>query len=714
MSDANNPVSSPFLSPIVPNYTTNIVNSAIIQCPDSVQPKNDKKVDLQKYKNISIKCKHRTCPPSSYLKTFELVPDNALPINDEITVIWTGNDPKPPTSLTVVEAGSPNIVIPGPPFKIPLNNAAISAIFPDSYRKISANSAVAFGKELLDTIFTYNKKRILKIGGLPDGPMDIIIYNPDKWELVVKFPLPGRYEKKSGTKWEGTFKDGKSKTFEASKTIGSKSITTTTKDYNDRKTGDPSKNVEITKQNKNSEVTNNTTTSVSTSKNSTIWTTITASPEKKISPNNIISLSKNGSPLTISGLGIIHFIAQVIKWIENISKVLKDIPKAGAYVEYHFSAMEGEFSLGWLWTEYKPDHQAFMQVIGKFDITLLDIGFEMGIGISGFSVKFQAFASIIGLLKVTASFERTKPWKPDSSGGAINETINPTDGPINASIAGSIIGSVGARFEAGYFVKIEVKVSTGIKLTGTLTAFDGKDPFIISAKLSFTGIKATLETSVGFADVNGTARTWDPERNLNNATGTSGYGGSTSGTGTSDPKKEWVFIDECEIGYWKWPDAFKKYEPKSEMTDNDIKRSITEMLNGRYLNSGFWNGKKIIVKKYLTGEENDPNKLINIFKWGYLGQDAVKDADDAEIVEMIFRKMSDKPFFDKTSKKVELFLSEIRKDLVPLMIERQDHWLEANYIEMSDLNVYLKSQAFGSRLNNNIDSSKEFLATNQV
>jgi hypothetical protein len=48
------------------------------------------------------------------------------------------------------------------------------------------------------------------------------------------------------------------------------------------------------------------------------------------------------------------------------------------------------------------------------------------------------------------------------------------------------------------------------------------------------------------------------------------------------------------------------------------------------------------------------------------------------------------------------------------MIERQDHWLEANYIEMSDLNVYLKSQAFGSRLNNNIDSSKEFLATNQV
>jgi hypothetical protein len=695
----------------------NKAGSPVAPCPYASSGKTPASNQVQKYKNISVQCKHRTCPPASYIKIFELVPETSLPINDEITVSWSGNDPAPPKSLTVLESGK-STEISGPPYKIPLENESILSLFPESYKKTSKSKSVEFGVELLKTIFTFNKTRSLSISGLPDGPLKVTVYNPDQWSLKVTFPIPGTKSRKSGTKWEGSMSEGYSTTMESSSsTYGksdSKSVQTFASD-----SGQSPRKIEETKTKSDHQETTVKSEFYLLPDGTKVYPQQEGNnvPQTKVSPDSIITLKKNGAPLTINGLGILHFIFQLMKWVQNISKILDDIPKCGAYAEWSYKILEGGFFLQWGWQEYKPDHRAFMGLKGEFDIKVLDVTLEAGIGASGFSVKFQVFAQVNGALDIKASVEKTQPWTDANSGGGKNVTSDPSKGPLNASLNASIIGSVGARFEAFYFVKIEPKISTGLTLEGNLTAFNQYDPFIVDATLKFNGIKGTVTTSVGFADVNGEARSWDPESNADQLTGGANVGLRTGGEGTSDDKKEVVFMGEYQLGHWKWPDAFnrpdRKNEPTEDLTDEDLKRSIKEMLQGRYLNSGFWNGKKIVIKKQMTKEEQDEEwEIVKYVKYKLLGHDTVKEADEDKIVDRMLHKIAKQTYFDKTPKQVQLFLAKTHEQLVPLMKERQGHHLEVNYIDWHDFKTYLNGKHFYELIQNNIDYAKEFKVTN--
>ncbi|MEZ5198028.1 MAG: hypothetical protein R2764_17065 [Bacteroidales bacterium] len=650
------------------------VGSSSTQCPLK-KNKETEKTEEPKYKNISIKCKHRTCPPQSYLKTFELVPEQASPVYDEIVINWTGMNPRPPDTLELIEDGKSK-EIKGPPFIIPLNNESATSLFPDSYKKASKSKQVEFGKALLDTISTYSKSRDLVISGLPDGRFRVKVHNPDRWILKVNLPLPGTYKKKTGTKWEGVYGQGKKYEKTESETTGSHTLTTETK-----KGGSQYKHFdkeEVTHTLEGDGVVESQTSTTYTSKSGQGSITYTKDPVKKESSDSIVKLEKNGSPISINGLGFLYFIGQLMKWVQLMSEILKDIPKAGAYIEYSFSVMEGDFSLEWGWKEYKPDHQAYYNYVGQFNIVFVNLTLELGVGISGFSFKFQAFASINGKLDLTATFQNTSPVG--------TENTDPDSEPAKATIKGSIVGAVGARFEALYFVKIEATVSAGIEITGDVIAFKKSKPFELKSSLDFTGIIGQVTGAKGRAGVNGVQK-----------------------SKTSEPK---VLVNPKNIGDWTWPKDLKK--PKEvKMTDNDLKKEIKRMLNGHYKNSGYFNGKDIRVKEWMDWSELEKeSKLSRFYKYGVLGQDPVKETDENKLVRLIFKIVDKQKYFDRSQESIELFLSKVYEQLVPLMKDREGHKLEFNYIEWDDFVGYFNSQKFKDLLKEHHDDAKEFIDVN--
>lgn len=668
---------------------SNKVGSSVQSCPNSKALVNE--APENKFKNITIQCKHRSCPPSSHLKTFELVPDNSLPVNDQIIIDWIGNDPKPAPFLTTSE----NKKISGPPYSINLDNDSIASVFPEFYKE-KKGATMEFGANLLKDIFTYNLERKLTIYGLPSGSMNIVIYNPDKWKLSLEFPIWGRWGKSAGSKWEGEYGEGYSETRSRGSIKGSDNLNTEIKTSKGEYEHFTKREEVNTLQTGGKVEKENSTTYVAKSGRGTF----TASPKQsqKISPDAIVKLEKNGSPLTVNALGIIFFTGEVMKWMQNISQLLKDIPKAGAYMEYEFSTLEGSISLEWGWEEFKPDHRAFYGVMLDFGITVFDLTLEMGVGVSGFSVKFQAFASLNGKLEVNAKWSRNTP---SDDGSAKNEL---KDGPFEAGLKGSIIGAVGARCQAFYFVKIHAQVSTGIELNGKLTAFNNNEPFNAELTLNFTGMKGTVTTPVGVADAIG------DERQSPNYKGSMGFQTSNSSSSTTKGNEK-VFLEEREIGRCRWPHDFKKYEKTGKnMTDTDIKIAINNMLNGQYRNSGFFNDKRIVVKNFLTMEElADENAVKKFVKYGMLGKDPLKDTSSEKLVDTIFNKIIKVKYFDRSLESLELFLLKTRENLIPIMENRKG---DVGYMEWSEFKSFINGNVFYKILQNHIDNAEEFLSLN--
>jgi len=138
-----------------------------------------------------------------------------------------------------------------------------------------------------------------------------------------------------------------------------------------------------------------------------------------------------------------------------------------------------------------------------------------------------------------------------------------------------------------------------------------------------------------------------------------------------------------------------------EDSDIEIKRHIKRMLNGGYINNGFWNGKHIRIKRWLTGQEYQSKWAFTKFmNYGVFGQDPVTEEDDNKIIDYIFKEIKNKKYFSRSPKDVQLFLAKIHEDLVPMMIEREGHRYESNYIQWNDFKDYIDGEVFVELLEN--------------
>lgn len=692
------------------------INQSVSTCPR----KEKKKEEKNKTKNIQVKCKHRSCPPSSFLRVFEVVPDiKTLTVDETITVDWTGNDPIPPPQIHCLSGK----VVNGPPYIIPVsffNDASIEhKLFPEVYKSLTdkSTSKLEFSKKLLQEIFTFKYEGTMTVQDLPWGSLKVKVYNPDQWKLEIELPFSDKASFKKGTKWDKDLvKDSKgAQSFKKTETSES------SKGGVDRK----SEVVSQEKQQGQYQIDSRTeTNSVKDDKGTSVLTTRSTTATnvqsgKSVSggamastiegPNNkqIIKLEKNGTLLDINGLKVIFFIAKAFKYVKMLQQIAKDIPKAGAYIDCEVKVLDGKISLEWGWKEY-TDHRAFMKVKAEIKITFFDIKTEIGVGISGFSVKFQAFVSIQGTFDFTGSIERNSPFnestleKPSSLEKS-KDLYFESSTSAKAELVASIVGTVGARFEALYFVKIEPKIESGLKGEGVIEFFTRNNIAEIQTTVKFTGIKAKVETSFGPSDAIGSEKAGAKKGMVDSLKDKVGVDPQMSNKHGTEPPKEKVLMEEYTFWRSRFPDDLDHYEADEEVLDDDLKSAINEMINGRYKNSGWFSSNKIIVRSLKTDYSQysawEKAKLTLSDKFAF------DNVSDEEVVDLIFKGIDKNKFLDRTPESVELLLLDIRNKLSSFITED-------GFVDRNDLAIFTRSK-LSSILTSYEDPAKKLIAKNK-
>jgi hypothetical protein len=181
------------------------------------------------------------------------------------------------------------------------------------------------------------------------------------------------------------------------------------------------------------------------------------------------------------------YIELANKLSEVVALVRENIPQIGFYFSWDCQVLQGTFVVEWGWKEYK-DYRAYYYFGINFDIKLLEVRWEVGVGISGFSFKLQLFGAISGSISVSAKICKCSP-----------------DGEVELSIpfGGEIVGSIGARAEAGCFVKMEGTVELGFAAEDGALKFKGSEGLSASCNLKFSGLVGRLKISGGTAKKEG-------------------------------------------------------------------------------------------------------------------------------------------------------------------------------------------------------------------
>ncbi|HMA64943.1 MAG TPA: hypothetical protein VKO63_07095, partial [Chitinispirillaceae bacterium] len=332
----------------------------------------------------------------------------------------------------------------------------------------------------------YNPQE-LSVSGLRD-PLSVKLYKPDQYSLSLKFPPIRRFQSGIKLAKQDILKKGIGKSNE-------------TKDLSPE--------------------------DVHESKSWKIGTDLATIP---FSGDKPVIYKVNSVERTISGLSALGSLVRMITAFQKIIQAIKDnIPEAGIYVDMQFKLFEGLFKYEWGWKEYK-DHRAFMRMAAIVDITLIGISFELGVGVSGFSIKLQVFALLKSNLTISFNGERVSPENTAEISFPIKTTAD---------------ASVGARFEALYIVKIEGTVTTGIEIKGFFKISTREGPSL-NASITWTGIKANITVS---ANVAKSAGTKEPEKKFDGKTST-----------IESTKRERVLVDAVPLGVFQWPSQ-EKYAP---------------------------------------------------------------------------------------------------------------------------------------------------------
>jgi len=255
---------------------------------------------------------------------------------------------------------------------------------------------------------------------------------------------------------------------------------------------------------------------------------------------------------------LIGDIAEFAESIAEITKVFKEIPKAGWYTNLEIQLLSGELQVAWGWREH-TDQRVYRWFDALISMTLFSIKLELGFGLSAASFKTQLYVNITGDAKVEFDGQRSGP---------------DMEATVAIPLKGTIKGTAGFRAEAGNLAKFDAHVETGIELSFDVRLNDHDRALSINGKSGWTGLKAVVTASVaclGFCGM----KTWEEE-----------------------------FAKPYAFGSFAFPSA-KEYVP-NHLTRNEVTRvvegALTDWFDIRVIKpdaawwdvGGYWTTKQIV------------------------------------------------------------------------------------------------------------------------
>jgi hypothetical protein len=348
-----------------------------------------------------------------------------------------------------------------------------------------------------------------------------------------------------------------------------------------------------------------------------------------------------------------------------------------------------------------------MKLQGKVNIVIYELNFEAGIGISGFTVKFQAFASVDGKFEFEGDVHRDEPYSDEllNEKGVSNlqragKFYSETSTHFSAKLTATLTGTVGARCEAFYFVKMDPKIEASLIGELALDLFNGDNLLEISTVAKFTGIKGSVEVSWGFSDAIGTEKSskglgkkvGDLAKKGQDKAGVDYKGDNKHGT---EEAHERIFLNGSTFYQSRFPDDLHHISSHEDLDEDEIKIAVKEMLNGMYLNSGFFSSFSIRVMRDKQKLDWSDKVIYGVFD--YIGMEEV---DQDEVTEKLVSALMKEKHLDKEKKSIELLLLKIRNELTELQKDK-------SYIHINDL-IHFIYNKLKSILKDNLDPAKVF------
>ncbi|AKT39796.1 hypothetical protein [Chondromyces crocatus] len=230
---------------------------------------------------------------------------------------------------------------------------------------------------------------------------------------------------------------------------------------------------------------------VDSSTQSSVEVNLKAKAEQKSKFVDAIVIKRDRGALKINVLeilgGILKFVESVLKLVDTIKEYA---PQVGWYFDLNLQVMQGGLGAEWYWKEWE-DHRVFRYIDIKASLDLFALTFEIGIGVSAYSFKAQAFAQFSGSFGAEIS---GKKYKPDGLPGFSG----------NADRTFSV--AVGARVEAGHVLKLKATMESALEVDFEIgiNMPNRSHVFSIDGGIVWTGIQCKAEGSIGAFGIAGT------------------------------------------------------------------------------------------------------------------------------------------------------------------------------------------------------------------
>jgi hypothetical protein len=394
--------------------------------------------------------------------------------SDEVTVHYIGPNPKPKIELAI--DGKTKDPIQGADksggkvYKIPVTYIPREAPYGKNF---------VFNK--LDTLFTKkHPPTIYSVEGI-NQRITIKAYNPDQWKLSIK--LPPFKGMSLGARMENSTTVQKLAGNAGTKTIEKQVLVIDKKDTSWRSVN--SSTLTSSYESYCSQFNDASPYQVS---GSSLKVENDVKPTKTTPFLAAINLSHNGRGVS-NELDVLNGIINFVTTFTAVIKAFKNLtPSVGWYIDFDLKVFQGTFELAWGWRE-QTDHLAYYYVGACADLTIVQIMFEIGFGVSVGGIKAQICVQFKGGLGLKLGIE-TRPTAPSSA------TLGEFKGNISA---GGYI-----RCGVGDLVKLEAGIVTGITITLTVDSVIGvsaSSQIELNTATKWDGLSvvASFSTILGFS-----------------------------------------------------------------------------------------------------------------------------------------------------------------------------------------------------------------------
>ena len=236
------------------------------------------------------------------------------------------------------------------------------------------------------------------------------------------------------------------------------------------------------------------------------------SEETLAAESESVAFSIDGTQVKIDAVELLKSIRKIHDDVKSIITTIDDaVPNVGWYADFDLQFLHGSLAAEWYWKEH-TDHRVFQYIDVNADMQLISAELELGIGLKALMFRAQAYVKLAGSVSLIAGARRDGPETPELSVG----------------FGGKISGTVGVRFEAGNYIKPQLKGESALDIKGKLNLATGQSqPWSIGYEIEWTGIKVTAEVELA----------------------------SESRDGMFDQPWDWELAGPKKLGEWRLPAA---------------------------------------------------------------------------------------------------------------------------------------------------------------